>query len=79
LGQTEIEEPSSEKRKEEGESGESKHEADMDKIKAINYMVDEFTNIVGKNFGVYGQYSDFSFASSRSAEDLKKKLAKFFT
>jgi hypothetical protein len=27
---------------------------DSDRIKAINTMVDEFTNIISKNFAVYG-------------------------
>ena len=41
-------------------------------------MVDEFNNIVAKNFSVYGQYDDFSFANSRSADDLEEKLNSFF-
>lgn len=47
---------------------------DSDKIKAVTTMVDEFNNIVAKNFSVYGQYDDFSFANSRSADDLEDKL-----
>lgn len=41
---------------------------DSDKIKAITSMVDEFNNIVAKNFSVYAHYDDFSFANSRSAD-----------
>lgn len=29
-------------------------------------MVDEFNNIVGKNFSVYAHYDDFTFGKSRS-------------
>lgn len=51
---------------------------DTDKIKAVTTMVDEFNNIVAKNFSVYGQYDDFSFANSRSADNLEEKLNLFF-
>jgi len=47
---------------------------DSDKIKAITSMVDEFNNIVAKNFSVYAQYDDFSFANSRSADQISTKL-----
>jgi hypothetical protein len=51
---------------------------DSDKIKAITSMVDEFNNIVAKNFSVYAQYDDFSFANSRSADAVMEKLNQFF-
>lgn len=41
-------------------------------------MIDEFNNIVAKNFAVYGQYDDFSFASSRTPENMQAKLEEFF-
>jgi hypothetical protein len=47
---------------------ESDSKVDPDKIKAIASMVDEFNNVVAKNFSVYAQYDDFSFANSRSSE-----------
>ena len=51
---------------------------DSDKIKAITSMVDEFNNIVAKNFSAYAHYDDFSFANSRSAEGVMEKLNLFF-
>jgi len=41
-------------------------------------MVDEFHNIVAKNFAVYAHYDDFSFANSRSSEVMENKLTEFF-
>ena len=41
-------------------------------------MVDEFNNIVGKNFSVYAHYDDFSFGKSRSTEKVDEKLKVFF-
>jgi hypothetical protein len=41
-------------------------------------MVDEFNNIVAKNFSVYAQYDDFSFANSRSSDAVELKLKMFF-
>lgn len=51
---------------------------DSDKIKAITSMVDEFNNIVAKNFSAYANYDDFSFANSRSADAVMEKLNQFF-
>jgi cupin superfamily acireductone dioxygenase involved in methionine salvage len=53
-------------------------DVDTDKIKAITSIVDEFNNIVAKNFSVYAQYDDFSFANSRSSDKIEEKLNKFF-
>jgi hypothetical protein len=47
---------------------------DSYKIEAISTMLDDFDNIVGKNFCVYTNYEDFSFANSRSKEDLNGEL-----
>ena len=41
-------------------------------------LIDEFNNIIAKNFAVYGQYDDFSFANSRSSEKVEEKLHEFF-
>lgn len=41
-------------------------------------MIDQFNNIVAKNFSVYGNYNDFSFANSRSTDDIDAKLSSFF-
>jgi len=41
-------------------------------------LIDEFSNIVAKNFSVYGQFDDFSFANSRSKEKIEEKLKNFF-
>lgn len=51
---------------------------DADKIKAIVNLIDEFNSVVAKNYAVYGQYDDFSFASSRSPEKMLEKLEEFF-
>ena len=51
---------------------------DSDKIKAVTSLVDEFNNIVAKNFSVYAQYDDFSFANSRSSDAIEEKLSLFF-
>jgi len=51
---------------------------DSDQIKTIAYLIDEFNNIVAKNFTVYGQYDDFSFANTRSSEKMEEKLLEFF-
>lgn len=53
-------------------------QVDSYKIEAISTMLDDFDNIVGKNFCVYTNYEDFSFANSRSKEDLNGELQQFF-
>lgn len=45
-----------------------------DEIKAVASLIDEFNNIVAKNFSVYGSQDDFSFANSRSTEIMEQKL-----
>lgn len=59
--------------KKEGENAELK-EVNSDQIKAIVHMVDEFNNIIAKNFAVYGSYNDFSFFNQRSTEKMEEKL-----
>jgi hypothetical protein len=51
---------------------------DTDKIKAVTSMIDHFSNVVAKNFSVYANYNDFSFANSRTAENMDKKLTEFY-
>ena len=51
---------------------------DSEQIKAVATLIDEFHNIVAKNFNVYGQYEDFSFASTRSKKGIEEKLDAFF-
>ena len=75
------EQPVEEEKKAESKAEEKDEEkvvVDSDKVKAITTMVDEFNNIVAKNFSVYAQYDDFSFANSRSSEKTEDKLNKFF-
>lgn len=51
---------------------------DSDKIKSIVSLIDEFNNIIAKNYAVYGSYDDFSFANTRSPEKVQDKLQEFF-
>jgi hypothetical protein len=51
---------------------------DKAQIKAVVSLIDELNNIIAKNFAVYGQYDDFSFANTRSFEALEEKLDAFF-
>ena len=37
-------------------------------IEALSTMVDDYENIISKNYCVYTNYEDFSFAESRSIE-----------
>ncbi len=60
------------------DSKEEPQQVDSDKIKVISELVNEFNNILAKNFNVYGAYEDFSFATSRSAEKMEEKLLDFF-
>lgn len=53
-------------------------QVDSDKIKVIVELVNEFNNILAKNFNVYGAYEDFSFATTRSADKMEQKLLEFF-
>ena len=71
------EEPAAEEAKPE-EEAEPKIDIESDKIKAISTMVDEFNNIVGKNYSVYAHYDDFTFGKSRSTQKVEEKLQLFF-
>ncbi len=50
---------------------------DSYKIESISTMLDDFDNIIGKNFCVYSNYEDFSFAQSRSKEKLEEQFNQF--
>ena len=41
-------------------------------------MLDDFENIVAKNFCVFANYEDFSFAQSRSTEKIKDQFKQYF-
>ena len=47
---------------------------DSYKIESISTMLDDFDNIIGKNFCVYSNYEDFSFAQSRSKEKVEEQF-----
>ena len=47
---------------------------DSEQVKAVVNLVDEFNNIIAKNFSVYGQYDDFSFANTRSSDKMEQAL-----
>lgn len=46
-------------------------------IEALSTMVDDYENIISKNYCVYTNYEDFSFAESRSIEQLEKQFKDF--
>ena len=39
--------------------------------------MDDFENVISKNFNTYAQSEDFSFASSRSKDELEKIFNEF--
>lgn len=41
-------------------------------------MLDDFENILKKNFCLFSNYEDFSFAQSRSTENLQNEFTNFF-
>ena len=51
---------------------------DTEKIKNVTAIINQFSNVVAKNFCVYANYNDFSFANGRSSEDMNQKLTEFF-
>ena len=63
-------EESKEESKTEQESTPSEPEKVVDsaKISALNKMLDDFENILSKNFCQFANYEDFSFAKSRTTE-----------
>ena len=63
-----------------GEAEEEKQvEVDSYKVESISTMLDDFDNVIGKNFCVYSHYEDFSFASSRSQDKLAEQYSAFST
>jgi Kelch motif/Galactose oxidase, central domain len=52
---------------------------DSYKVESISTMLDDFDNVIGKNFCVYSHYEDFSFASSRSQDKLAEQYSAFST
>lgn len=51
---------------------------DTAKISALNKMLDDFENILSKNFCQFANYEDFSFAKSRTTESLQEQFFVFF-
>lgn len=51
---------------------------DSYKINAITTMLDDFKNILSKNFCQFGNYEDFSFAQSRSTEKIQDEFMGFY-
>jgi hypothetical protein len=41
-------------------------------------MLDDFENILSKNFSLFANYEDFSFAKSRTSEVLSDEFFRFF-
>jgi len=75
-----TEEPNKE---EEAEAEEKKELADSKvvdsaRISALNKMLDDFENILSKNFCLFANYEDFSFAKSRTTESLQDQFFQFF-
>ena len=50
---------------------------DRCKIEAINTMVDDFDNIIQKNYCLYANYEDFSFAQTRNKKQLEQQFWDF--
>ena len=65
---------------EETKEGVKKEEKFVDsaKISALNKMLDDFENILSKNFCQFANYEDFSFAKSRTTESLQEQFFQFF-
>ena len=59
-------------------SKESEKAVDTAKINALNKMLDDFENILSKNFCQFANYEDFSFAKSRTTEQLQEQFFQFF-
>lgn len=71
----EDDEKKEEKKEETKDAGEETKEEekktesiDSAKISALNKMLDDFENILSKNFCQFANYEDFSFAKSRTTE-----------
>lgn len=46
-------------------------------VESLSTMIDDFENIITKNYCVYTNYEDFSFAQTRSIEQLEKQFKDF--
>ena len=66
-----VEEGEEEKKDEESAAAEESKVVDTAKINALNKMLDDFENILSKNFCQFANYEDFSFAKSRTTEALQ--------
>lgn len=51
---------------------------DSYRIAALTTMLDDFENILSKNFCQFANYEDFSFAKSRTTEALQDQFYQFF-
>ena len=65
------EEGEEEKKSEDAATAEESKVVDTAKINALNKMLDDFENILSKNFCQFANYEDFSFAKSRTTEALQ--------
>ena len=54
-----------------------KDEVDSYKVEALSTMLDDYENIINKNFCLFSNYEDFSFAQSRSKEKLEEQFNDF--
>jgi hypothetical protein len=50
---------------------------DTCQIEALSTMIDDYENIITKNYCVYTNYEDFSFAQTRSVEQLEQQFKDF--
>ena len=46
-------------------------------VEALSTMIDDYENIINKNYCVYTNYEDFSFAQSRSQQQLENQFKDF--
>ncbi len=50
---------------------------DSYKVDAVSTILDDFENIVTKNYCVFANYEDFSYVESRSKNQLEEQFIKF--
>ncbi len=60
-----------------GEGSENAPKVETYKIDAITTSIDDFENVLTKNYCVYTNYEDFSFAKTRSKDHLNDHFSKF--
>lgn len=63
----------------EDEKEEEKAKVNAYQVEALSTIVDDYENIITKNYCVYTNYEDFSFAQSRSKDALTKAFSTFVT